>query len=198
MIYKRCADCGDTFLFTRFYLSAVCHLGLLSRCKSCHNKRTSSNPNRNKNHANWRAKNVKLLQRWQREYRKRNKEGVAKNARVYEKYRWHNDPVYKIGKTLRTRLGEAIKQTNSGTTKALKLLGESVPSFINRISQQLKPGWTWENWGAVWELDHKRPCASFDLTDPAQQAICFHFSNFQPLSKFDNRSKGAKLSWEKK
>ena len=43
-----------------------------------------------------------------------------------------------------------------------------------------------------WQLDHIRPVSSFDLTDPAQQRACFHFSNFQPLWMPDNIRKGAK------
>ncbi len=50
---------------------------------------------------------------------------------------------------------------------------------------------TWDNYGK-WQIDHKIPCASFDLTDPEQQKSCFHFSNLQPLWAKDNNSKGAK------
>ena len=51
-----------------------------------------------------------------------------------------------------------------------------------------------ENQG-LWHLDHIRPCADWDLTKPAEQAGCFHYSNYQPLWAKDNLSKGAKLDW---
>ena len=43
-----------------------------------------------------------------------------------------------------------------------------------------------------WHIDHIKPCASFDLTDPKQQQQCFHYSNLQPLWWYDNLSKGDK------
>lgn len=51
------------------------------------------------------------------------------------------------------------------------------------------PGWSWDNYGKIWEIDHVKPCAKFDLTDPAQQRVCFHFYNTQPLLISENRSK---------
>jgi hypothetical protein len=32
-------------------------------------------------------------------------------------------------------------------------------------------------------------CASFDLLDPAQQRICFHWTNLQPLFSEENQKK---------
>ena len=45
-----------------------------------------------------------------------------------------------------------------------------------------------------WHIDHIRPCASFDLTDPEQQKQCFHYTNLQPLWAEDNLRKSDK--WE--
>jgi fatty-acid desaturase len=41
-------------------------------------------------------------------------------------------------------------------------------------------------------IDHIKPCASFDLTDPNEQRKCFHWSNMQPLLAKDNRMKSDK------
>jgi hypothetical protein len=49
---------------------------------------------------------------------------------------------------------------------------------------------TWKNHGELWEIDHIKPCAAFDLTDINQQKECFNYINTQPLYKTDNRSKG--------
>lgn len=32
-----------------------------------------------------------------------------------------------------------------------------------------------------WHLDHIIPCEQYDLSDPQQQKLCFHYSNIQPL-----------------
>ena len=62
---------------------------------------------------------------------------------------------------------------------------------MEHIEKQFKPGMTWERYGE-WHVDHIRPCASFDLTDPEQQTICFNYENLQPLWAIDNMKKGAK------
>jgi hypothetical protein len=41
----------------------------------------------------------------------------------------------------------------------------------------------WDNHGIIWEIDHIKPCASFDLSDIEQQKQCFHYTNLQPLFK---------------
>ena len=51
----------------------------------------------------------------------------------------------------------------------------------------------WENYG-VWHIDHIIPCARFDLSDPGQQKICFHYTNLQPMWGEDNLKKGARLN----
>ena len=40
-----------------------------------------------------------------------------------------------------------------------------------------------------WHIDHRRPCASFDLSDPHQANECFHHTNLQPLWAEDNQRK---------
>ena len=41
----------------------------------------------------------------------------------------------------------------------------------------------WKNWGTVWEIDHIKPCSSFDLTNLDHQKQCFNFKNTQVLFK---------------
>jgi hypothetical protein len=48
---------------------------------------------------------------------------------------------------------------------------------------------SWNNHGSYWEIDHIKPCSSFDLTDIEQQKQCFHYTNLQPLTIYENRSK---------
>ena len=54
---------------------------------------------------------------------------------------------------------------------------------------------TWNNHGK-WHIDHRRPCASFDLTKEEDIKMCFHYTNLQPLWSTDNIRKRDKFDPE--
>ena len=56
----------------------------------------------------------------------------------------------------------------------------------------IKVGMSWDNYGK-WEIDHIRPCASFDLSKPEEQYKCFNYMNLQPLWEKENQTKTKKL-----
>jgi len=51
----------------------------------------------------------------------------------------------------------------------------------------------WDNYGKVWQVDHKVPCNVFDLTIESEQLKCFHYSNLQPLRCEENWKKHGKV-----
>lgn len=115
------------------------------------------------------------------------------HIRIYMK-NWHrqfaNDPDYKLKRNLRSRLTHILRG-GLKEAKTFALLGCSLEHFKNYLLAQFQDGMTWSNYGINgWVIDHIRPCASFDLTDPEQQKRCFHFSNLQPLWAKDNLRKG--------
>lgn len=72
-----------------------------------------------------------------------------------------------------------------------------MPEFLRHLESQFQPGMTWDNNGrGGWHVDHIIPIAAFDLTDPDQQAMCFHYSNQMPLWEQDNLSKGDRITPE--
>lgn len=74
----------------------------------------------------------------------------------------------------------------------VELLGCSVPHLKAHLERQWEPGMSWENYGkgaGKWNVDHIRPCASFNLRDQEQANQCFHFSNLRPMWHEDNSSK---------
>jgi len=125
-----------------------------------------------------------------------NKEKVTEYKRQYIQSRRENDLNFRLVCALRHRVKEAIKHGyNSEST--LALIGCSIAEVRAHIESQFQPGMSWETWGSTgWHIDHIRPCASFDLTDPEQQRQCFHYSNLQPLWASQNCSKGAALNWQ--
>jgi hypothetical protein len=70
----------------------------------------------------------------------------------------------------------------------LLILGCTQAELARHIEKSFQPGMMWSNYGE-WHVDHIRPCASFNLAIPSQQAICFHYTNLQALWGPENMSK---------
>ena len=122
----------------------------------------------------------------QKEYKLNNREKI--NKQISNKTK--TDPSFRLVRCLRGRLNHALKGT-SKSKATLKLLGCTIEQLWIHLEKQFQPGMTRDNHG-LYHIDHIRPCASFDLTDPKQQAKCFHYTNLQPLWAKENISKGAK------
>ena len=108
--------------------------------------------------------------------------------------RYQTDPKYRARVILRRRLNLALRRAGTSYQGKLGLIGCTVDQ-INRYLEQFfsENGYGWMNWdnqGSEWEIDHIMPLSSFDLTNPEELRRANHWSNFQPLSLADNRSKG--------
>jgi len=97
----------------------------------------------------------------------------------------------RIANLLRVRTRAALLRPNAKKSlPTLAMLGCTVPQLAAHLKSYLPDDQTDLS---GYEIDHIRPCVSFDLTDAAQQRACFHYSNLQPLSRHANRSKGGKF-----
>ena len=58
---------------------------------------------------------------------------------------------------------------------------------------------TWDNRGGSdgWQIDHVRPCASFDLSNESEQLECFNYKNTQPMWREDNERKSSNYIGER-
>lgn len=145
----------------------------------------------------YQAKNKEKIAARSLEYRKSNKE----KSNRYFSDRYKNDPIYRLKQGQRNRIGKLLKESNTiKTVKTPELLGCTVAELKVYLERLFLPGMTWENHGRwkvgqpmTWHVDHIRPCAIFDLTDPEQQKTCFHYTNLQPLWAIDNLMKSASL-----
>ena len=112
--------------------------------------------------------------------------------RQYKKAKYHNDLNHKIAHLLRARLYHALKG-NSKKGSAVDLLGCSIEELRSYLEAQFKEGMTWDNHGIVWEIDHISPLSKADLQDFDQLAKVCHYTNLQPLTVAENRSKSDKM-----
>lgn len=163
---KKCTSCGKEKLLKYFYKNGSLKDGHESQCKVCKDKKAKEN----------REKDIEGYRRRVREEGKRRRE----------------DPSFRIRSAISGKISSTIKGRYK-SKKALDILGCSIDEFWKHLEKQFTEGMTRDNYGK-WELDHIKPCASYDLTDKNQIEECFHFSNYQPLWKFDNQSKSAKYN----
>lgn len=126
---------------------------------------------------------------YQRNYRAKHRQHVNDKARLDRK----TNIQFKLRNVLRVRLNDALRKhllKGSG----VKLLGCSLESFRLYLEARFEPGMTWENHGRKgWHIDHIKPLASFDLTDPEQLKKACHYTNLQPLWEQDNLKKSWKV-----
>lgn len=110
------------------------------------------------------------------------------NARTRERYA--TEPEFKIMRSLRVRIKRVLRfQSAKKLRTTLELTGCSPAHLRAWLEFWMKPGMTWENHGD-WHIDHKKPCASFDLSKVEEQRKCFHYTNLEPLWAEDNLKKG--------
>ena len=132
----------------------------------------------------------------QRQKNKRTYEKLKESGhlRAYYRNRRKNDPEYRIACNCRAVLRSALKrQSAKKASQTFHLIGCSIQALRVHLQAQFKEGMTWENYGPMWEVDHKLPLVRFNLLDPQQQRIAFHFENLQPLWTPENRRKSDKL-----
>jgi hypothetical protein len=177
---KICTRCGIEKPESEFHKQKQSKDGLKSHCKICRRAWCEANKEKVKAcYAEWYQANKAYYPEW----RKNNKDKI----RAYHRKRLKTDPLYKLKRNLRIRLCDALKgKLKSAAT--MKLVGCTLVFLKAHIESQFKPGMTWDNHGH-WHVDHIRPCSSFNLSDPEQQRLCFHYSNLQPLWAEENLSK---------
>lgn len=169
--YKICTSCKQELLLMRFNKQKGGRFGVSGECKSCLFSRNKI----------WKENGGK---QWENNW-----------AKVQRKI----NPQWKLKANLRGRYLDAIKRHTTGGKvnkhhSAIELIGCDIQFYKQYLEQQFQSDMTWENHGVVWEIDHIKPCASFDLIHSNQQKECFHYSNTQPLYYSDNRSKGDKYN----
>lgn len=112
--------------------------------------------------------------------------------RDWQRKKRETDPQYLLGNRLRSRMWHGIRgQGGKKRNKTESLIGCTIKQFREHIESNFLPGMTWDN-ATLWHLDHKVPCAAFDLRNESEQRKAFHFMNVQPLWKADNLSKSDK------
>lgn len=174
-----------------------------ARCRKCMKEKSANYYKKNREVClaktkKYRQEHPEIYLKSNAEWKDRNKEHMRSYRKKRHAKNMQNNPQYRASRIVRGRINSALKH-GSKTGYSLELLGCSITDFMRHLESLFQPEMSWENHGVQkkgelkWQIDHIRPIASFDLTDPEQQKTCFHWSNCQPLWAVDNRNKSDKL-----
>ena len=100
-----------------------------------------------------------------------------------------DDPVDKFKRYVRSRIYGALKNKDLHT---IDYLGCSSSDYLNWILSNSQ-GYTLENYGKIWHIDHVIPISKFNLDNNEEQLIAFNWRNTMPLSASENLSKNNKI-----
>ena len=102
------------------------------------------------------------------------------------------NPQFALASRVRSRISVAMRRLGGKNgNKTKDLIGCSFEFLKEHIESQFKTGMSWEN-RSSFHIDHIRPLASFDLTDPEQLKAACHWTNLQPLYPIENIRKSDK------
>lgn len=182
-----CSECGDSKPLNGFYLQKQGRCRPFTKCKECNKRRVTAYISKVRQEA------PEKLKAW-----RTSKAAVSASVKKYlAAHKQCNSEWWqarRVAKNLRSRTSRMIiKLGGTKSQSSLALLGCTIAEARAHLEAQFQPGMNWNNYGKHgWHIDHIRPCARFDLTDPEQQRQCFHYTNLQPLWAAENISKGAR------
>jgi len=146
----------------------------------------------NENKKEYYLKNIDKIKKYHKKYVSLNKNKINKYKNEWKLKNWRENEEFRLKENLRHRIYMALKGTVK-SKRTIDLLGTSIDNLWIHLEKTFKSGMTKDNYGKIWQVDHKIPCAAFDLTKPEEQVKCFNFTNLQALFVKENLSKGAKL-----
>ena len=112
-------------------------------------------------------------------YKTENRELVRERERV----KYHTDLVHQTRVKLRKRLKLWVGKAKAGRT--MDMVALPVEDFVSHLEQQ-------GSYKHDDQLDHIFPLAVYDVLDPEQQHKAMNYTNFQPLTAFENNEKGTR------
>ena len=178
---KTCLRCKLEQDLLNFTIKRSAKDGHHSSCRKC------SRAYNNKRHHELSDIQRENKKRKSKLWKEQNIESHNKYRREWARHKYHTSKAYNIQERLKAGVQDALFRQGGlrPSGKRLKHLGCSVNDLIAHLQAQFEEGMTWDN-RSEWHIDHRRPCASFDLLDEEQQKMCFHYTNLQPMWAADN------------
>jgi len=168
------------------------------KCATCNKIKPTTEFHKYKRRYRSKCKGCRYLEG--KKYREKTKDdpAIKKGKKEYNRKRYQENAGVRIRSNLSRRINSFLKKEKDSQS-TLNLLGCSIKELKHYLESLFQSGMSWDNYGSVdgdrmkgWQIDHIKPCSSFDLTKESEQKECFHYTNLQPLWAIDNIQKGDK------
>jgi len=202
---KECTKCKELKLLDNFDNDKTKKSGKRSSCKSCEKIRReiyksigySAQSTTKLSRSLYFQENKEELLKKQKIYKTKNITEYRRYQKEYRKERRKSDVNFRLAEIIRSNVRRIFKGINiKKNIKVNDTIDYSVTELKTHIEQLFTIEMNWENYGTVWELDHKIPIKWFidnksmytNTTELCRAANTI--SNLQPLLYTINRSKG--------
>lgn len=158
--------------------------GLHRYCKECMKKRLKGEYIKDK------EKHLKRTKKYQEEnriyFRQKSKDHYHNNKDYYRD--WHKnkmdtDPLFRLRHAINALINHHLKEGK--TQKSLQYLGCNIQEYKLYLEEKFTTEMNWDNYGKMWEIDH---------IFPLSRGGSFHYTNTQPLTILENRTKSNNIT----
>jgi hypothetical protein len=183
---KQCKGCGEIKPLNDFHKHPDCLYGRRAKCKVCRSQTYKQNSD-------------EIRSRRRERYYKEDPKVRAAKWQEYKKRRKQEDPAYRLKEGVSTAVYIAIKKTTNGKSTKGGNTFEHLPytpqELVQHIESQLQEGWSWDNYGSEWQIDHIYPQSKlpYDSLEHPNFQKCWALENLCPLGSEENRSKSDKI-----
>jgi hypothetical protein len=150
----------------------------------------------------YRVKNADAIRERRRRYRQRNASKIKVAKQIYAANnkdkiakalanRRANNPIARMANSMRRSIRRYLDAGQKGEMSSFEIIGCSKDDLRKHLESKFRDGMTWQNYGKHWHIDHIVPLISAKSSDEIKR-LC-HWTNLQPLTAFENISKGSKL-----
>ena len=141
----------------------------------------------------WKEANPAVLSTDMRRYYANHEHNKEKSRISHKKSynRIKNEPWNKARAFARNQLMRIARQNRQClfSNRTIVYLGCTYQQAADYITAQLQHQWTWQNYGIVWEIDHKVQLSDGSLLDKVHMHQVCHYTNLRPMSVTANRSR---------
>jgi hypothetical protein len=192
--------CQNNHIEKRYVNTGICYA-----CKRSHNVKdfkkhrervlTSARKSKKKH----RVKRSRNSQLWAENNRERSNQ-IKKRCELKNKEKYsiarknaerekRKNPFFRIHRALSKQIWAFLKGKKGGR-KWESLVGYTFNDLQTHLESQFAPEMSFNNYGSVWEIDHKKPLSWFEFNSDEDVKEAWALKNLQPLPLSVNRSKG--------